>query len=181
MLGLWFFLEGLNAAFCIGHHNAIAADVGQGHIQRHHAGQGAFGLVLRQGGGDVQVNQGIAAQHQGGFVKEAAEVLDAAHTAGRSHGAGQNVAVFAHALVGVANLHAPAATVAKIFFNLVVVVSHVDHDFGDAVAGQVLNQVFHHRFAQNRHHRFGQVPCEWAHAGALAGGQNHAFSHAGLH
>ena len=137
--------------------------------------------MLRQGGGDVQVNQGIAAQHQGGFIKEAAEVLDAAHAAGRSHGARQNVAVFANALVGVANLHAPAATVAKIFFNLVVVVSHVDHDFGDAVAGQVLDQVFHHRFAQNRHHRLGQVPCERAHAGALAGGQNHAFSHAGLH
>lgn len=47
--------------------------------------------------------------------------------------------------------------VTEIFFDLFVVIGHVDHDFIDAMACQMLNQILHHRFAQNGNHRFGQV------------------------
>jgi hypothetical protein len=137
-------------------------------------------FVLVQGSTDVKVDQRIATQHQSGLVKKTTEVLDAAHAAGRAKRFGDDLALFAHTFVGVANLHTPAVTVAKILLDLVVVKCHVHHDLGDAVAGQMFDQVLHHRFAQNRDHRFGQVLGQRAYPGALACGQNHAFSHAVL-
>jgi hypothetical protein len=59
----------------------------------------------------------------------------------------------------------------------VVVVGDIHHDLGNAVTGEVLDQVFHDRLAQNGNHRFGEVTGKWTHAGALPRRQYHAFCH----
>ena len=177
VLGQGLFLEGFDASIGCGQHHAIRADFCQGHVQGHQARDRAFGMVLGNGRSNVEVDQRITAQHQRGFIKKAAEILDSAHAAGRAHGSGRNVTVVAHPLVGIANFHAPAAAITKILFNFLVVVGHVHHDFRNTVARQVLNQVFHHRFAQNGHHGLGQVACQRAYPCALPRRQNHAFCH----
>ena len=134
-------------------------------------------MVLGQGRTNVEVDDGVATEHQGGFVKKAAEILDAPHAAGRAHGAGQDFAVLAHPLVGVANLHTPAMTVSKVVLDLPVVERHVDHDLLDAVPGQVLDDVLQHRLTQNGHHRLGCLFGEGANAGPLPGRQDHCFGH----
>jgi len=66
-------------------------------------------------------------------------------------------------------------SVAKVVLDLVVVERHVDHDFADAVAGQMLDQVLEHRLVQNRHHRFGQVLGQRAHPRTLTCRQDHSL------
>jgi len=134
-------------------------------------------VVLGQGGFDVQVDDGIAAQHQGRFVKKAAEILDATHAAGRTHGARQDFPMFPHAFVGVADLHTPAVAIAKVVFDLPVVERHVDHDLLDPVARQVLDDVLEHRFAEDGHHRLGRLLGQGAYPGSLPGCQDHCFGH----
>ena len=133
--------------------------------------------MLVQGAANVQVNQRVTAQHQRGLIEEATEVLYAAHAPGRAKRFWDHVAMLADALIGIANLHAPALAVTEILLDLVVVIRHVDHDLADAVARQMFNQVLHHRLAQNWHHRFWQVFGQWPHPRALARSQNHALSH----
>jgi len=165
------------AAAGVGEHHAVVAHLLARHLERDHAGQRALGAVLGQRGPEVEVDQRVAAQHQRGVVKKTALVLDVAHAAGRTQRARQDVAVVINALVGVTDLDAPAVPVAKILLDFAVVVGHVDHDLRHAVARQMLDQVFHHRLAQNWHHRFGQVFGQGPNPGALASGQDHCFCH----
>ena len=46
-------------------------------------------------------------------------------------------------------------TIAKVAFDLPVVIGHVDHDFLDAMPRQVFDDVFQYRLAQNGDYRFG--------------------------
>ena len=174
---LRFFLKGLDPAVGPSHHDTVVRHIGKRHVHGDQAGNRSLVLVFGQRGANVQVNQRVAAQHHGGLVKKATEILDAPQTTGRAHRARQYLAVVTHAFVGVTDLHTPAVTIAKVFLNFLVVPSHIHHDLGDAVAGQVLDQVLHHRLAQNRHHGLGQVTRERPHAGASPGCQNHAFTH----
>ena len=133
--------------------------------------------MLEQGGADIEIDDRIAADHQRGFIKKSAEVLNGLHATRRSFGFGQDVAVVIYPFEGVTDIYAPAATIAEILLDFLVVVRHVNHDLGDAMTRQMLDQVFHHRLAQNGHHRFWQVFRQRANPSALASGQYHCFCH----
>jgi hypothetical protein len=127
---------------------------------------------------DVQINDRVTAQHQRGLDEEAAEVLDLLHPAGRAHRLGHDLAVIAHALVGIADGHPPAPPVAEILLDLAMLEGHIHHDLGDAEARQVLDDVFHHRLAQYGHHGFGKIAGQRTHPRPLSRCENHAFGHA---
>ena len=91
--------------------------------------------MLAHGGTNIEVDQRITTQHQRGFVKKTAEVLNSLHAPGRTHGSRQDVTMVTNAFIGIANLYTPAVAVAKVAFNFLVVPGHIDHDFSDAVAG----------------------------------------------
>ena len=176
--GLWLFLEGCDPAVFIGHDNAVVLHLFAGNIQRNHAGQGRLLMVLLQGSANIEVDDRIAANDQRRFIKETTKVLNGLHATGRASGFGHDVAMIVHALVGVANRGAPAPAIAEILLDFLVVISHVHHDLGDAVAHQVLDQVLHDRFPQDGNHRLGPILGQRTNASSLAGGQNHAFCHA---
>jgi hypothetical protein len=66
--------------------------------------------------------------------------------------------------------------ITKILLDLVVIPRHVDHDLAHPVRGELLDQILHDRFAEDRHHRFGRslvsgrtrVPCPAARIMPLA-------------
>ena len=126
---------------------------------------------------DVQVDDRVAAQHDGGLVEEPAVILDLAHAASRTLRVRHDLAVIALAFERVADLDAPAAAVAEIALDLPVRVGHVDHDLLHAVAREMFDQVFQHRLAQDRDHRLGHVLGQRTHARALACSKNHGFRH----
>src|SRR5471032_618223 len=76
------FLESLDAAILVTDHHAIARYFIPRHLARDHAGQRALAAMLEQGRLDVQIDHRVAAQHDGGVVKKAAELLDLLHAAG---------------------------------------------------------------------------------------------------
>ena len=173
------FLEGFDATLFVGDHDAVVLDLITRHVQRHHTGHGLFLSVFGQRRANVQVDDGVAAQHQGGLVKKTTKVLDVAHAAGRAQRPVDDLAVLAHALIAVADGHAPAVAIAKVVFDFPVVVSHVDHDLAHVVAREVLDDVFQNRLAQDRDHGLGRALGQRPDAGALAGGQDHGFGHDG--
>ncbi len=134
-------------------------------------------MLFGQGGGDVQIDDGVAAHHQGGFVEEAGEILDAAHAASRALRLGHDFAVLAHAFVRIADLDAPARAIAKVVLDLPVVVGHVDHDLPDVVPRQVFDQVFEHGLAKDGDHRLGHALGERTDAGSLPRSEDHGFGH----
>ena len=177
-LGL--FLEGRDAALFVRHHDAVVLDLFQRHLEGDHAGHGLLGLVFKQGRLDVQVDDGVTAHHDGGVVKKAAEVLNALHAAGRAHGLGHDLAMLTCAFERITDLDAPTVAVAKVVLDFPVVERHVHHDLLYPIAAQVLDQVLHHRLAQNGHHRFGDVLGQRPDPGSLPRRQNHCFCHGSI-
>ena len=51
----------------------------------------------------------------------------------------------------------------------------IHHDLIEAVSGQLLHQVLHNRFAQNRDHWFGHLVRQWPDPGTLTGSKNHCL------
>ena len=130
-----------------------------------------------QGCADIQIDHRIAADDNGGFVEETAEILNLAHATGRTEGLGHDLAMFARAFVGIAEINAPATAIAKVVFDLVMIEGNVNHDLANAIARHVLDQVFHHRFAQDGHHRFRHVLGQRTHPCSLASRQDHSLCH----
>ncbi|MNP98347.1 hypothetical protein D3C85_109620 [compost metagenome] len=111
--------------------------------------------MFEQGRLDVEVDQGVAAQHDGGFIEKVTELLDLLHAAGRSQRLGHDFArVIRVTFEGIADLHAELVPLAEILLDFFMQITDINHDFGNAVTGQVLDQVSHHRLAQDRYHRF---------------------------
>jgi hypothetical protein len=138
---------------------------------------GTFGFVLCQCGRDVQIDDGVAAQHDGGVVKKAGEILDTAHATRRPQGLVHDFTVLTTPFVAVAHLNPPAVAVAEVAFDFPVVVRHVDHDFAHIVAGELLDDEFKDWLAQDGNHGLGHALRERTNAGALACGQDHGFGH----
>jgi hypothetical protein len=69
-------------------------------------------------------------------------------------GSGTTSPVIRVAFEGVADLHAELVPFAEILLDFFMQVTDIDHDFGNAVAGQMLDQVSHHGLAQDGYHRF---------------------------
>ena len=142
----------------------------------HHDARLCAGLpVLAQRRGQVQVNDGIPAHHQEGVVEEAAEFLDPLDAPGRPEGFPDQFTVLDMALEGIADADAPAPAVAEIGLDGFGQVAYVHHDIGEAVPGKLLDEVFHHRFADDGNHRLGQFVGERPDPGALPGSKNHGF------
>nr|GEU28031.1 hypothetical protein [Tanacetum cinerariifolium] len=170
------FLELLDAAVLVADYHAIAGNLVPWYFAADHAGQRAAAAVFEQGRLDVEVDHGVAAQHDGGVVEEAAEFLDTLHAARRAQRFRDDVAiVIGMAFERVADLDAILMAFAEVVFDFFVQIADVDHDIAHAVFGQVLDQIGHHRLAEDRNHRLGQIIGQWTYARALASGQYHCF------
>jgi hypothetical protein len=98
------FLEGAHPPIGVGHHHAVAAHLLAGHPLGDQAGHGSFGLVAPHRFSEVQVDQGIAAEHHKGVIEEALEVLDLLEATGGAHGIADQFAVFDAAFEAVGDL-----------------------------------------------------------------------------
>ena len=85
--------------------------------------------------------------------------------------------MFADALIGITDLDAPTMSIAKVVLDLPVIEGHVDHDLAHTIAAQVLDDVFHHRLAQDRHHGLWGLLGERTDSGSLPRRQNHCLGH----
>ncbi len=108
-------------------------------------GQGVVLLVELQHGGEVDVGQHVARNHQEALRELVAGV---AHRTGRAE---------RRLLGGVDHAHAELGAVAEVAADGIGQEGDGDHDVGDAVAPQQRDDVLHHRPADQRQHRLGQV------------------------
>jgi hypothetical protein len=177
LFGRRLFLEGADPPLLVGDDNAVVADLITRHLERHDAGHGLLHEVFVERGADVEIDDRVAADHQRGLVEESPEILDLAHATGGAERLRNDLAVVAYPLVGITDLDPPAMAIAEVVLDLVMVVGDVDHDLAHAVARQMLDQVFEHRLAENRHHRFGHVLRERPDPRPLARSQNHRLRH----
>ena len=129
--------------------------------------------MAAHGFGEIEVDQGIAAEHHEGLIEEGLEGLDFLQASGRSQGIADQLAVFNAALKAVGNFDTKALAVAEIVFNFLSQVRHIHHDFGEAMLAQEFQQKLHHRFLQDRDHRFGDRLRNRTHTGSLTGRQDH--------
>ena len=125
------------------------------------------------GFGQIEVDQGIAAEHHEGLIKEGLEGLNFLQATGRSQGIANQLTVFDAAFKAVGNFHAKALAVSEIVLDFLGQVRHIHHDFGEAVLAQKFQQKLHHRLLQDRDHRFGDRLRNWTHTGSLTGRQDH--------
>jgi hypothetical protein len=111
------------------------------------------------------------------FRQKPAEILNPAHAPRRTKRLGQDIAMLINTFVGITDIDAPTMTIAEILLDLAMVVGNIDHDVGNTVPGQMFDQVFHHRLAENGNHRLGQILGQRPNASPLTGRENHSFCH----
>ena len=123
----------------------------------------------------IKIDQSIPANHQKCIIKKPGKILDPADTPGRTYWLSHRIAILKIALKRVTNLDPPSATVAKIVLDGMCEMTDIDHNLIEAVSGQLLHQVLHNRFAQNRDHWFGHLVRQWPDPGTLTGSKNHCL------
>ena len=86
--------------------------------------------------GEIEVDQGVPAEHHEGVVEEVLEILNLFESAGGTHGIADQFAVFDAAFKAVGNFDAETLTIAEVILDLLCQVGDVHHDFRKAVLPQ---------------------------------------------
>ena len=136
LIHLRLLLEGAHPAIVVGDHDAVAAHLVAGDPFGDQAGEGAFGFMALHRFGEIEVDQGVPAEHDEGVVEEALEVLNLFESTGGTHGIADQFAVFDAAFKAVGNFDAETLTIAEVILDLLSQVGDVHHDFGKAVLPQ---------------------------------------------
>ena len=143
----WFFKELGDSAVGIGDDYAIFQGVG--YAIESQGGLGAFCLVVGDNLLQVDVGHGVAADDEERLIEKFLGILD---TTRRTQGRFLNC---------VMDLHAQAATIPKIALDHFGHEVEGDHNFCDALALEKIQDVAHHRFGNQRDHRFGATNGQW--------------------
>ena len=112
----------------------------------------------------VEVADGVAAEHQKGRVPE--EVQAVSDPSGSAEGS---------VLYAVAKVYATGRAVAEMLYDGRGVVAQRGADLRNAVRAEQLDSALHQRLTQKRHHGFGQLAGDGLESPALSAGHNYRF------
>ena len=83
--------------------------------------------------GQVEIDQGITAEHHEGLVEEALEILNLFEATGRSEGVADQLAILNAAFKAVGNLDAKTLAIPEVVLDLLGQVGDIHHDFREAM------------------------------------------------
>ena len=132
-----------------------------GHPGQHHGGLGGAVPVEGHGLGEIDVGEGIAADHDEGLVEKTGGVLDAPGGAQRP--------VLDHVL----EVHAQLGAVTEVVANAGTQVLEGDHHLGDPMTTEQPEHVLHAGPAHHRNQWFGATAGQRAQPATLPASHNH--------
>ena len=93
----------------------------------------------------------------------------------RPQGVSDQFAILNTAFEAVGDFNPEALAIAEIILDFLGQVRHVDHDLSETMLFEELQQELHHRFLQDRNHRFRDHMRDRLYPGSLACGQDHGL------